>query len=745
MVALAAASGIGGALSSQHPTANRASDVVCTAAFAALVALACSISRTWTWIVIAGAAATFSRGAQQAVGAAVEIAVIALSTRTLSQRRAVGAAIGAVSAQLLLRLGAGPFVASTALVAAAATSPALVSAWRVARSETRHVVKRAAYVLGGAVALATLAAAFSLVQARSSANRAIDQVRDGLDFARQGDTASAGKELAVAADSFSSARADTSSWWTRPAELIPIVGQQVASIDRLTGAGADAAAAASKATTEADVNDIRMRNGRIDVAKVEAAAQPLTEVKAALAEVQHAIGDARSPWLVPPLASRLDAVSAEIDRAASDADLASQAVAVAPSLLGAQTPRRYFVAFGNPAEPRDLGGFAGGYGELVIDGGKLELVRTGQASDLNAGGPHPLTDAAALPDRYRSLQLDKFWQNITGSPDFPTVAAAVEQLWPQSGGEPLDGVLYVDPYALSALLKLTGPVKLVDLPTPLTSANIVDFITRDQYSDVSRGSERHDLLSDAAKLVFDKLKTTELPGPRQLADALGPPAHDGRLLLHSFHPDEQALFERLGIDGALPATDGDFLAVSESDRGANKIGSLVARSTDDNVVFDPATGEVQATVRVTLRNDAPTSGLPDYVIGGTSGEPPGTYGVVLSVMTPLDLDSAAVDGNPVPIGAHHEYGHQTYSASMSVPSGASQTLELHLHGRVPPGSTYRLTAIPRSTVQDERLKVTVSATDGRRVHKAGGLAAHRGTAEIDENLVSRRDYWVEFT
>ena len=38
------------------------------------------------------------------------------------------------------------------------------------------------------------------------------------------------------------------------------------------------------------------------------------------------------------------------------------------------------------------------------------------------------------------------------------MAEAVRQMWPQSGGQPLDGVLYLDPETLAALMHLTGPV-----------------------------------------------------------------------------------------------------------------------------------------------------------------------------------------------------------------------------------------------------------------------------------------------
>ena len=522
--------------------------------------------------------------------------------------------------------------------------PVLVTGWELTRRSVRDPLRRVGYVVGALAVGAALAAAFSLMQARSSANQAIDHVRPGW------------MPLAEVI-----ARPRVMRWLRRrarsrphmmmpvrggrsPRSCLPIIGQQVASIDRLTAAGEDAAAAAAKATNEADVNGLRLSGGRIDLAKVSATAQPLAEVIAALEKVQHAVAVSRSPWLIRPLATRIDAFSKEVDRAKADAETAADAVAVVPSLLGGDGARHYFVAFGNPAEVRDLGGFMGGYGELVADNGSLHLVQTGTPADINASGPHRLSDPSKLTQRLLSLNLEHFCQNVTGSPDFPTVSEAVRQIWATTSPDQLDGVLYVDPYALSGLLRLAGPVDAPELGRTLTADNVVQFLLHDQYTDLNISDERHDLLSAAAKTVFDKVTASDLPGPRQVADALGPLAQQRRLVLHSFHPDEQALFARLGIDGAVPALDGDYLNITASNIGANKIDQFLTKSTDDKVRFNPDTGETIATLRVLLSNSAPSSGLPRYIIGNGHGAPDGTNLMTLSVTTPLTVESVSVNG-----------------------------------------------------------------------------------------------------
>ncbi|QXC61272.1 DUF4012 domain-containing protein [Aquihabitans sp. G128] len=73
-----------------------------------------------------------------------------------------------------------------------------------------------------------------------------------------------------------------------------------------------------------------------------------------------------------PLRSRVDDFHAEVRDASDDADLADDLVRVVPDLLGRRGPRRYLVAFLQPAELR-AGGFGGSYAELEADDGDVEL------------------------------------------------------------------------------------------------------------------------------------------------------------------------------------------------------------------------------------------------------------------------------------------------------------------------------------------------------------------------------------
>ncbi len=459
-------------------------------------------------------------------------------------------------------------------------------------------------------------------------------------------------------------------------------------------------------------------------------AAPLASVTRALDSANVVSARAASPWLLAPVAHQLDVFTTTVDDATFDAGTASEAIAVLPDVLGGNGPREYFVVFATPVEARDLGGFMGAYGVLSANDGKLTLSKTGRVRDLNsAGNGRTLTDPARFPERFLAMQPSRFWQDVTGTSDFPTVAEAVRQMWPQSGGRQLDGVLYLDPETLAALMRLTGPVIVAGYDQLLTADTATTFLLRDQYT-LFPDDNRHEFLVDASKTVFKKLTSGTLPPPKKIADTLAPAVAERRLMLHSFHPAEQALFERVGIDGAIPPIDGDFLSVRASNRGLNKIDAFMRRTVTDDVTVDPGRNIVRATVTVTVHNDAPGSGLPSTVIGNHRGKPSGTNSTTIAVSTPLKLVDVRRNGIPVPRGTSEEYGRSVYTALVDVPPGAQRTVKFLLVGAIDVNDGYRLEVLPQPLVNPDRLDVRVHAASGWEVDSGGTL-----TADLRESAI----------
>jgi hypothetical protein len=311
------------------------------------------------------------------------------------------------------------------------------------------------------------------------------------------------------------------------------------------------------------------------------------------------------------------------------------------------------------------------------------------------------------------------------------------EVYAQISGRPVDGVLYIDPYALEGLVELTGPLQVDELGRPLNAQNTARFLLRDQYVEVPEKAERIDFLDAAARLAFDRLTTGDLPAVGRVSAVLDPVVDQGRLLAYSPDPEIEAVFERLGLAGSFPeAAGGDLFAVVHANAGPNKLDAFLRRAVDYQVEFDPATGTVDAVATVTLHNDAPAGGLPDYVLGNRHGLARGTNRMWLSVYSPLHLETATWDGGALGLEVHHEYGVRSYGAFVEVPPGGTTTVTYRLRGAVESGA-YRLVLPVQPLVAGDEVEVDVVTPSGTVLEPSE--ARRRSEPVGDESLVFRAD------
>ena len=91
---------------------------------------------------------------------------------------------------------------------------------------------------------------------------------------------------------------------------------------------------------------------------------------------------------------------------------------------------------------------------------------------------------------------------------------------------------------------------------------------------------------------------------------------------------------------------------------------------------------MKATAEIALRNEAPISGEPAYLIGNLVDAPTGTNRTWLSVYSPLDLVGLTVDGQEVEVDAGGELGRNVWSVFIDIPPGAEAIVEVELEGEV---------------------------------------------------------------
>jgi hypothetical protein len=745
---LAVCAGVGGALAGCRPTGQPAFDVALTGVVSMLTVWL-GASASWWSLCAAGWVAALAAGTAPGLAAGVAAALIGMYLGSQRRNKAWARSLGvALVVQVVLRLHVNPFFGCSAVIG----GTVLVSLWTLCIIRRRRVVgrrvRRGLLIAGGIALVAAGSFAARVAVVGSDLQKGYQGVLDGLSQLQDGDAAGAAATLHEAADELGRVADAADSVFTQPARLVPVVAQHRNALATVVAQASSAAESAATALDTVDLDSLTIEQGVVDIVAVAALADPLTDLYHAVENLQGAIDDANSPWLVAPAAERLHRYQRRAEQATVQARAGAAAARIGPALLGATERRTYLVGFMSPAEARGAIGMMGNYSVITIEGGLISRTDFGRvnalSNEIDHQGGVDVDVSAEFARRYGGYVLDargrashSLWSNVTMTPDVPSAAALMAQVWAETGHDPVDGVFLIDPAGLSALLQATGPIQVPGLEQPLDANTVEHFLYIDQYQ--SDTPERTDLLEKVATATLDAVLGGQLPAPQQLARLLGPAATGGDLVGWARRPNEQELMRLIGMDGGFPTLNGrDGLAVVSNNASANKIDSFIERTIAYNAeVHD---GEVHATVTITLHNTAPASGYPTYVIGSEFLDiPPGTNRTLLSVYSPLDRTSATLDGEAVGLSNGSELGWQVYTLRLDLAPGQTRTLSIELTGTVDRDG-YALVVRPQPMAIDDAYSIHVTGdahvdhvgpVNRRSVVDARGIRADaRGTSGV---------------
>ncbi len=739
IIALGAAAATGALFAPCEPTTVPVVNAILRCGLAVLFVVGASRARRSTLVVAAVIVAVpavieVSTAPYLIVALAVATAGAAAASYLFPQRVPMFSAIvGLLLSQAVLRI-------PTSLPARVPSALAMVALAVLFVSSGAHLsaVARRRLTLG-LVAFGTIGffcavgGAIALVNSRGQVERGISASKRGLVMVSSGDTAGAMAEFGTARSALGSARRNLESPLARIGRLVPVISQHITTVHDLTGVADDVIAAAETTAGQADLRSFRAEAGRIDTERMVGLRGQIDVAETALTKARVALTTTDGTWLAGPVSHRIASLNLEVDNASHSVTKAHDILAVVPAMFGADGPRRYLLVTPTPAEARGSGGVIGNYGEISAVNGKFALDVFGRDGDLNANGTPSLQRVLKGPAdfvaRYNKFGAAQIWQLINLSPDFPSSAQAMAGMYPQSGGRPVDGVISADPIALAAFLKIIGPITVPSWPVPITPENAPRVLMLDAYI-VKGGATkgRLQLLSDVAQTVWAKLATASLPDPKTIIDALAPAVRERHLQIWMKDDAEQRYLAKVGVAGNVPPIQGDGLGVVTNNASGGKIEYFLHRTVSYDAVVDPVKQRVASTATITLRNDAPATGLPDYVIDNLfEGLSNGTNRTYLSLYSPLALTSATADGKPLVLEPETELGRNVYSAWVIIPSKSSMTIVATFAG--PLGGVdkdYRLEVFRQPLVNPDTFEVRVRSADGRPLRGTTGFDSPSG-------------------
>jgi Protein of unknown function (DUF4012) len=540
--------------------------------------------------------------------------------------------------------------------------------------------RRWPWVVGVLLALAAWGAisAKTLLDAKRAADRGLDELREAqADLGAADLLRGAGRDrFEVARTHFRSAHDHASSPILVPLRYVPFVGRQVRSVERMTGAadatleiGIDALDATQRAVDDTEP----VGRGRITLAR------ELGEIATRASADLDAIDLGPDEHLYGPLQDARDRFGEEFaDLSGAVEDLAAAGDGLSRFLEG---PSRYLVLAANNSEMRMGAGAFLSAGVMTVRDGRFELGPMEATEDLVLEpGTVPITDED-FAARWAIAEPTDDFRELSTTSRFDVVGAHALAMWEAKKGERLDGVLVIDPIALRALLKLTGPV-VVD-GTEYSADNVVNEIFLQQYRALEdQGSDaqiaRRDRLSRIARAAIDALERGGWDAV-DLLDALRPAVAGRHVLAFGRDAVEQRGWQGAGLGGD---TERDSIMLGLQNRAGNKLDQFIVA---DAKLFgvDKEGPNVEMTIELTLANVAPDD-LPRYVEGPYPTTPRAKAGKYQGWVT-VELPAFAQDnyievaGERVPLVATGRDGdsHRVVAALVEFERGENIQVTVH--------------------------------------------------------------------
>ncbi|WP_257032423.1 DUF4012 domain-containing protein [Arthrobacter psychrochitiniphilus] len=512
-------------------------------------------------------------------------------------------------------------------------------------------------------------------------------------------------------------KAGTDPLW-KLASGLPWIGPNLAAASEVSTTANDVVTLAAKPLVGAfqslDWKALTPVDGAVQLAPLQKAAPSVVSAANSVELSYHRLAGIDQKPLLAQISEPLNSAKDQLDELRGLLSTAADAAELVPAMMGVDGPRDYLLLIQNNAEVRASGGIPGALAVLHAENGKITLTNQDSASAMGAISPAIKVDP--VQETIFSTRMGNYMQDVNMTPDFPTAASTARSIWLQRHpGQVIDGVISIDPVALSLVLKATGPItvnpalpegaSMGELPTRLTSANLVPVLLSQVYAEIQEPVLQDAYFAEVAKKVFDTVASGRTPGDK-LVDSLATGVSDNRILLWSSRGNEQAILSDTKISGSIsgPSVPAAGFGVYFNDGTGAKMDYYVKR-TVQLIQRCHAGGYAQYTAKISLTNTAPANAaesLPAYVSGNAVfGVPIGNVATNVIAYGPSQAraEKARIDGKDVGIASYTHAERPVGIVHVQLKPGQTQTVEIDFSKVVQNGQA-ELRVTP--TIQDTK-------------------------------------------
>ena len=478
-------------------------------------------------------------------------------------------------------------------------------------------------IVGVVVILLLLAAAGAWVatrglEAKAELEEAIPLASTIQDAVLAGDVDTAIESAKSMAKHTELARENTSDPIWRSAEALPVIGPNLSAVrilaEQADSLAVDAIVPLSSLAPLLEGSALKPVDGALDLAPISDAVDTIDGASAALSASLVRVQAIDKGALLGPVSAAVTKLDKMLAKYEPTLRSASQLVDVIPDALGASAPRNYLLIFQNNGEVMPRGGTVGSMAQIHVENGRVELLE--QSSPTNF--PRRATPIIPVSDEDQRLwiSLGRTAQNITETPSFSQSFDIAQAMWQEKFGVSIDGIISLDPVALSYIVTATGPITLPD-GTLLTGDHLVQSLMSDVYVKYPNPKDQDSYYEAISETTFNSITAGNFD-PAKLFEAVMKGAKEKRVLMWTSNPAEQALITGSVFAGepivATAATEG--VGVYFRDYTPSKMAFYLNQKVAVSQASCPDTDTRKTRVTVTLLNTVAAAAarkLPIYV------------------------------------------------------------------------------------------------------------------------------------
>lgn len=499
-----------------------------------------------------------------------------------------------------------------------------------------------------------------------------------------GDDSAAEVTLQGLQESTAEARSTTDGVMWNALSRVPVVGKNVKAVQTIARVIDDISTEALppvvELSTQINLNTFSPKDGKFDLAAMREIAPSIEVANQSLRDAVKDLSGINPLSLVGPLRGPAERIQDRIGAAQSAAQSSELAAKLLPTMLGGGETRRYLLLVQNNAEVRSTGGIPGSFAILKAKKGKLTMGFQGSIQDLKQF-VEPVLPMTKSEMRVFSPTLVTNLLDTNVTPDFPRTGQIAKAMVEKGLDTEVDGVISVDPVALSYILAGTGPVELNE-QVSIDQTNAVPLLLNQTYLLLPDQEQQDEVFENAARSIFDVVREGR-GDPRLVIDGLVRAASENRLLVWSSHEQEQKLLGPSDLSGVLSGDSGraPHVGLYLGDAASTKMEFYLDYNTTVAAGRCLA-GDVQEISTTTEL----TSGVPDdkklpkAVTGDGRYTPRGTMRLILRYYSPYagGFTDVRVNGKRQTVYADTHHGRNVTKVVLTVKPQETYTITTNM-------------------------------------------------------------------